>query len=165
MILHVKCTRKCTRKTGSIVRHEAFNIVLCFLVVLRFFLFDGVLIRRFQHIVCGVSHALHGVFVRNTNGQHSGGIDVAEVVETEVWDTAFLADAGEPGVDRFPGHVDNAVSAAGLPVQQFPDVGRDMERSRPAVCFCAFLGGAILSQNDCPTDFQSVAINVPPFQT
>ena len=118
-----------------------------------------------KYIVCGVSHALHGVFVRNTNGQHSGGIDVAEVVETEVWDTAFLADAGEPGVDGFPGHVDNAVSAAGLPVQQFPDVGRDMERSCPAVCFCAFLGGAILSQNDCPTDFQSVAINVPPFQT
>ena len=90
---------------------------------------------------------------------------MAEVVETEVWDTAFLTDAGEPGVDGFPGHVNNAVSAAGLPVQQFPDVGRDMERSCPAVCFCAFLGGAILSQNDCPTDFQSVAINVPPFQT
>ena len=91
MILHVNCTRKCTRKTGSIVRHEAFNIVLCFLVVLRFFLFDGVLIRRFQHIVCGVSHALHGVFVRNTNGQHSGGIDVAEVVGCRPGYGAFLS--------------------------------------------------------------------------
>ena len=165
MILHVNCTRNCTRKTGSIVRHEATNIIFYFLIVFNFFFFDGVLVGSLQHVVCGVSNALHGVFIRDADGQHSGGIDVAEVVETEVWDTAFLADAGEPGVDRFPGHVDNAVSAAGLPVQQFPDVGRDMERSRPAVCFCAFLGGAILSQNDCPTDFQSVAINVPPFQT
>lgn len=71
------CTRNCTRKTGSFVRHQAPNIVLYFPIVFDFFFFDRVLVGGFQHIVCSVSHALHGVFVRDADGQHSGSVNMA----------------------------------------------------------------------------------------
>ena len=51
------------KKTGLFRLHQVFKIAVYPLVVLSLFFFDGVLVRRFQHIVCGVAHAFHAVLI------------------------------------------------------------------------------------------------------
>ncbi len=83
----VNCTRNCTRKTGSIVRHEATNIIFYFLIVFHFFLFDGVLVGSLQHVVCGVSMRFM---------EYLSGTPTASIAEALTWRRSWKRKCGTP---------------------------------------------------------------------
>ena len=55
---------------GLFLAEQLYQVILQLCVVLDFFFFDRMLIGGFQHIVCGVPHALHAVLVWDSNSEH-----------------------------------------------------------------------------------------------
>ena len=53
-----------------------------------------VLINIFEHVCGCMSHTLHRIFIRDTEGQHNGCVIMSKVVEAAV-DTQLFADMEE----------------------------------------------------------------------
>ena len=149
-------------KNASFRREHYFKFSINGLIESQLFLFDRVLVSGLQHIVCGVAHALHAVFIRDADGQHGGGVCVAQIVEPEVRDTGLFTDAGEAAVNGLAGEVHNEFIVAGLVCQQILDVRREPDFALAGIGLCAFLGGAVFAHDNGLTDLQDIAFDAGP---
>ena len=116
----------------------------------------------FKHIVCGVAHALHGVFVRDIQPQHDGGVDVAKVMEAEAGDAAAVAGTLEAVIHGVPGIVDHIVIFMRRVGQQPADIGREAQPPVAAVGFGLLQLGAVLALHHGLLDDKSLALHAVP---
>ena len=82
-------------KNALFRREHFFEFRVYGLIEGQLFFFDGVLVGGLQHIVCGVAHALHTIFIGNANGQHNGGVGVTKIVKAKMRNTGFFANTPE----------------------------------------------------------------------
>ena len=71
------------------------------------FIIHGVLIYIFKHVVCGVPHALHCVFVRDVESEHDRCVYMAQVVEAEWLNSAAGTRALQMLIQDVPGRMGN----------------------------------------------------------
>ena len=70
---------------------------------------DDMLVYIFQHIVGGMPHTFHGIFVGYIVHQHHGSIIVAQRFEVDLLQTQFISESG-----HFIGNPDGSQSEQGL---------------------------------------------------
>lgn len=76
---------------------SVYQICHLFLLVLH-----GVLVDVLEHIVCGMPHSLHRIFVWHIQGQHDGSISMTQIVKPVMWQPGSFAKPGKPLIHGLP---------------------------------------------------------------
>ena len=134
----------------------------CAIVYLGTGLHHGVLIDGFEHIVRGVAHAVLGVPIGHTGGQHNRGIKVSKIMEAVMRQAQLPTNCGKPFVHSLAGQLHQVVIGALCTANDLQDIGRQAQLSVAAVRLCSFDHRAIGTVHLGLADVQDIAADAIP---